>query len=56
MDAETLVKISMDSIGYLPEDDLQDVRKEDGATNSQLKQTETSITNKKIFFDIFYLH
>ena len=31
MDADRLVKISRDSI-YLPEEDLQDVRKEDGET------------------------
>ena len=36
MDAERLVKISR-------EEDHQDVRKEDGATNAQLKYTESPI-------------
>ena len=31
MDTERLVKISMDNM-YLPEEDFQDARKEDGAT------------------------
>jgi hypothetical protein len=45
MDAERLVKMSRDNIGYLPEH-LQDIREEYGATYSLIK-TEKIAYNKE---------